>query len=251
MSLDQSQFTQALMDPSLPLPDGLSDGQSRPAGRRFNVYRNNVAVSLTEAMHAAFPVIARLLGQENMDGLSGLYLRAHPPSSPLMMFYGDQFPAFLAGMEQLNHLGYLADVARLELALRRAYHAADATPIKADALARILPEDLMQTKLTLAPSVQVIASPWPIFDIWRFNTTEGAAKPKTLAQDVLITRPEFDPTPHPLPAGGACWISTLMQGATIGEAHEAALNTTAEFDLGTPLALLLQDGAIINLDSNG
>ncbi len=251
MSLSQSQFTRAMMDASLPVPDGISDAQKRAAGRRFNVYRNNVAVSLTEAMHAAFPVIAKLLGKENMDGLSSLYLRAHPPSSPLMMFYGEHFPAFLAGMEQLNHLGYLADVARLELALRRAYHAADAAPIAADALAKLSPDALMQTQVTLAPSVQVISSPWPIWDIWHFNTVENAPKPKAVAQDVLITRPEFDPIPHTLPAGGASWISSLMQGERFGDAHDATLNTTPEFDLGATLTLLLQDGAIINLDNKG
>ncbi|PCJ05917.1 MAG: DUF2063 domain-containing protein [Rhodobacteraceae bacterium] len=251
MSLSQSQFTRVLMDASLPVPDGLSDAQHRPAGARFNVYRNNVTVSLTEAMHAAFPVIAKLLGKENMDGLSGLYLRAHPPSSPLMMFYGDHFPAFLAGMEQLNHLGYLADVARLELALRRAYHAADAPPTDADTLAHLSPERLMQTQLTLAPAVQVIASTWPIFDIWRFNTTDSAPKPEAVAQDVLITRPEFDPIPHKLPIGGAAWISALMQGETIGEAHEATLNISPDFDLGATFTLLLQGGAILNLDNKG
>lgn len=251
MSLTQSQFTRAMMDASLPVPDGISDAQKRAAGRRFNVYRNNVAVSLTEAMHAAFPVISKLLGKENMDGLSGLYLRAHPPSSPLMMFYGEHFPAFLTGMEQLNHLGYLADVARLELALRRAYHAADAAPIAADALAKLSPDALMQTQVTLAPSVQVISSPWPICDIWHFNTTENAPKPKAVAQDVLITRPEFDPIPHTLPTGGASWISALMQGARFGDAHDAALKTTPEFDLGATLTLLLRGGAIINLDNKG
>jgi len=251
MSVNQTHFVQAMMDPSLPVPDGLSDAQSRPAGRRFNVYRNNVATSLTEAMHSAFPVITKLLGKENMDGLSGLYLRAHPPTSPLMMFYGAQFPAFLAGLEQLAHLGYLADVARLELALRTAYHAADATAITADALAAIPPEDLMQARVMLAPSVQVIQSPWPLYDIWRYNTAQAAPKPEPVAQDVLITRPEFDPIPHSLPVGGATWITGLMQGATFAEAHDNTLTTTPEFDLGTMLALLLQGGALINLDSKG
>jgi len=234
------------MDASLPVPGGLSDARNRPAGRRFDVYRNNIAVSLTEAMHAAFPVIAKLLGKQNMDGLSGLYLRAHPPSSPLMMFYGEHFPAFIAGLEQLSHLGYLADVARLELALRRTYHAADVPPITAEALAQIPPDALMQTQLTLAPAVQIIASLWPIFDIWHFNTTDGASKPQAVAQDILITRPEFDPIPNVLPTGGAVWITALEQGATIGEAHEITLTNTPEFDLGTTLALLLQGNAIID-----
>lgn len=251
MSHSQTQFTHAIMDASQPVPLGLRDAQNRPAGRRFDVYRNNVATSLTDAMHTAFPVIAKLLGKQNMDGLSGIYLRAHPPSSPLMMFYGDHFPEFLANMEQLSHLGYLADVARLELALRRAYHAADATPVDPNALSQIAPDALMQTKITLAPAVQVIASPWPLYDIWHYNSVANAAKPAAVAQDVLIIRPEFDPIATPLPVGGASWITALMQGATLGGAHDTTIATTPKFDLGATLALLLQGGAITNLTTKG
>ncbi|NVK12548.1 MAG: putative DNA-binding domain-containing protein [Rhodobacteraceae bacterium] len=251
MSVSQTEFTRAMMDAGQPVPDGLIDHQEQPAGRRFSVYRNNVAVSLTEAMHSAFPVIAKLLGKQNMDGLAGIYLRQHPPSSPLMMFYGEHFPAFLEGMEQLRHLGYLGDVARLELGLRRAYHAADAAPIAPDALGTLTPDQLMDTRLSLAPAVQVVCSPWPIHAIWRYNTKDGAPKPEARAEDVLVTRPEFDPTPQVLPPGGATWIRALMKGATIGEALEQAAAADETFDLGATLALLLQGGAITGLDSKG
>lgn len=251
MTVTQAEFTRAMMDAGEPIPLGLTDHQENPAGRRFNVYRNNVAVSLTEAMHSAFPVISKLLGQENMDGLAGLFLRQHPPSSPLMMFYGEEFPAFLEGLEQLKHLGYLADVARLELALRHAYHAADAEPIEADLLAALSADDLMQSRLSLAPALQVLKSPWPIHALWLFNTEENAPKPAALAQDVLITRPEFDPIPQVLPPSGAVWISALMGGATIGEALEQANADTENFDLGATLTLLLQGGAITGLENKG
>ncbi|WP_435659839.1 HvfC/BufC N-terminal domain-containing protein [Leisingera caerulea] len=251
MSVTQADFTRAMMDAGQPVPDGLTDHLGAPAGRRFSVYRNNVAVSLTEAMHSAFPVIAKLLGKQNMDGLAGLYLRQHPPSSPLMMFYGGHFPAFLEGMEQLKHLGYLGDVARLELALRRAYHAADAAPIAPEALGALAPDTLLNTRLELAPAVQVLRSPWPIHAIWRYNTEDGAPKPEPQAQDVLITRPEFDPIPQILPPAGAVWISALMAGATIGEATEHAAAEDEAFDLGATLALLLQGGAVTGLDSKG
>ena len=246
MSVSQTTFHGALLDASQPIPDGLLDAKAQPAGRRFSVYRNNVAVSLTEAMHQAFPVISKLLGPQNMDGLAGIFLRQHPPSSPLMMFYGEEFPAFLEGMTQLSHLGYLPDVARLELALRRSYHAADAQPIEADALA-IPPEDLMRARLTLAPAALVLRSGWPVHAIWQFNTQDDAPKPQAGAQDVLITRPEYDPTPHLLPTGGAAWIQCIQGGQTIGEAYEATTTETSEFDLGTTLALLLQGGAITSL----
>ncbi len=246
MSVSQTAFHAALLDAAQPVPDGLLDAGAQPAGRRFSVYRNNVAVSLTEAMHQAFPVITKLLGQQNMDGLAGIFLRQHPPSSPLMMFYGDEFPDFLSGMEQLSHLGYLPDVARLELALRRAYHAADSRSIGPEALA-IPPEDLMQTKLSLAPAVRVVSSDWPIFSIWQFNSQSDAPKPEPGAQDVLVTRPEFDPAPNLLPAGGAAWIALIQKGQTIGQAFEATVAETPKFDLGTTLALLLQGGALTSV----
>ena len=251
MSVTQAEFTRALMDAGQAVPDGLTDHLAQPAGRRFSVYRNNVAVSLTEAMHSAFPVITKLLGKQNMDGLAGIYLRLHPPSSPLMMFYGAHFPEFLEGMEQLKHLGYLGDTARLELALRRAYHAADAIPIAPEALGTLTPDTLMNTRLTLAPAVQVLRSSWPVHGLWRYNTEDSAPKPEPQAQDVLITRPEFDPIPQVLPPGGAVWIRALMGGAAVGEALEQATAEDETFDLGATLALLLQGGAITGLDSKG
>lgn len=247
MSVSQSEFRAALLDPATPVPEGLLDDQARPAGRRFSVYRNNVAVSLTEAMHQAFPVITKLLGPQNMDGLAGIYLRQHPPTSPLMMFYGESFPEFLAGTEQLAHLGYLPDVARLELALRRSYHAADSQPIAPDALAALSPEDLMRARLGFAPAMRLIRSDWPIHAIWRFNTEDGAPKPQPGAQDVLITRPEFDPSPHLLPPGGFDWITAMQAGRTIGQAFAATTARTPAFDLAATLALLLQGSAITSV----
>ena len=251
MTLSQNLFVSALLDASAAIPDGLSDAQSRPAGRRFNVYRNNVVVSLTEALHTAFPATAALLGKANMDGLSGQFLRQNPPSSPLLMFYGDGFPEFLAAIPQLEKMGYLPDLARMELALRHAYHAADASPIDAQTLADLAPEDLMNTRLTLAPAVQVLTSQWPLHDIWCLGNDPNAPKPRAIAQDILITRPEFDPIASVLPTGGATWIAAIQSGQSIGGAHEQTTTHTPDFDLGATLALLIQGNAITTLTTKG
>ena len=70
MSVSQAKFTQALLNPEAAIPAGLIDPQGRPAGKRFNVYRNNVIVSLMDAMETAFPVIQKLIGAENFRNLS-------------------------------------------------------------------------------------------------------------------------------------------------------------------------------------
>ncbi|MEQ9693407.1 DNA-binding domain-containing protein [Shimia sp. SDUM112013] len=244
MTVTQSVFRKALLDAAQPAPDGLTDATGHAAGKRFDVYRNNVAVSLGEALETAFPVIAKLLGDENFKGIAAIFLRQHPPENPMMMHYGARFPAFLRDFAPLSHLAYLGDVAEVEQALRRSYHAADSTPLAPEALGSFAEDQLEHVKLTLAPSTEVLRSSWPIYDIWAFNMIEGAPKPRPEAQDILITREDFDPAPHLLPAGGAAFLLALKAGLPLGQAAAQATEKTGDFDLGPCLALLLSTQAL-------
>lgn len=240
----QSDFRTALLDASHPVPAGLVDGQGLAAGRRYNVYRNNVAVSLQEALKSAFPAIASLLGPDNFAMAAGLYLRQQPPASPLMMHYGAGFPDFLAGLEPLKPIGYLSDVARLEVAMRQSYHAADATPVDPVRLQDLDETSLMSAQLRLAPSARLLRSAWPVLSLYNYVMVPGSAQPQAVAQDVLVARMEYDPTPHLLTAGGAEFIMALQQNQTFGAAMHAA---GTEFDLGPTLSVLLQSGALTDI----
>tara|TARA_R110002049_G_scaffold23781_6_gene84768 strand:- start:151938 stop:152696 length:759 start_codon:yes stop_codon:yes gene_type:complete len=241
----QADFRAALLDAGRPVPDGLIGPMGTPATARYAVYRNNVTQSLIEALTTAFPLVRKLIGDQNFANLAPLYVRDHPPKSPMMMHYGVEFPAFLAGFTPLSHIGYLADAARLDLAMRAAYHAADAPPLDLSQLQSLPHAKLLASRVILAPSVRTIRSNWPLYDIWRFNHQPDAPKPLAVAQDVLITRPEFDPQPHPLPPGAADWLDHLAAGHSIDTAHDATLAKMPDFDLGTCLTLALTTHAIV------
>lgn len=246
MSVPQTVFHDALLDSNRAVPDGLSDGQGRPAGRRFSVYRNNVASSLTDALEVSFPAIAKLVGEENFKKVAGVFLRQHPPQTPVLMMYGKEFPAFFEGFEPLKHIGYLPDVARLEQAIRESYHAADAAQADASILETLSPEALSSARFSLSPATQVIRSKWPIHAIWAFNMENGP-KPEPGAQCVLITRSEFDPDPNPITSGTAEFIEALNGGATLSFANDRALSAEPDFDLSQALALLLGHRAITDI----
>lgn len=242
MITTQSDFRAALLDPASAPPEGLQTPDGVQATKRFDVYRNNVAVSLTEALETAFPVVRKLVGEDFFRAMAGVYLRANPPTSPVMMFYGAEMPDFLASFGPAQSVPYLPDVARLELALRHSYHAADATPVAADALGQLAPDTLPHVTFTFAPSVFLIPSRYPLHSIWWANTHGGdTAK---IPQPSLITRPEFDPQVDVLTPEQAAVTTALMAGEPIGQALR---HGGAGFDLGPLLGLLLARNALISL----
>lgn len=238
--MSQSVFAAALLDPEAAVPVGLVDPEGRPAPKRFSVYRNNVASSLTRALETAFPTVRKLVGDKFFAAMALVFLRAHPPSSRMLMLYGAEFPGFLQTFPPVAQLGYLPDVARLDQAMRESYHAADAAALDGTALQRLIGEDLAGLRLTLAPSVRLVRSSWPIVSIWAANA-EGGRTPRPVAEDALVLRPEFDPKPRCLPAGGGGFISGILAGAPLGAAIDQA---GPEFDLPAVLGLLIAGQAI-------
>jgi hypothetical protein len=243
MTPSQAELRAALLDAARPVPDGLLDGHDAPAGKRFSVYRNNVVASLTEALRVAFPLLRKLLGDATFDRLAAVFLRSHLPETPLLMYYGAAMPDFLRGFEPLQHIGYLPDCAALDLALRQSYHAADAAPVDPARLSD--PDTLATMTFALAPSSRLLRSPWPLHDIWRYNVEANAPEPRAEAQDVLITRPDFDPEPHLLPPGAALWLELLDRGIRFGEATDEIIESVPQFDLEQALTLVLRTLALI------
>ena len=58
----QNNFTKSLQNPNLNIPDAVGKTNGKESVKRFNVYRNNITVSLIEALKAGFPVTHELVG---------------------------------------------------------------------------------------------------------------------------------------------------------------------------------------------
>jgi hypothetical protein len=247
----EGEFARALRDPDLPLPGGVIAHTSLCPQKRFAVYRNNVMVGLIGALEARFPATKRIVGAEFFTASARIFASAHPPRSPLMMTYGDAFPDFLATFEPAAELPYLADVARLEAARTRAYHAADARPLEPAALAGVEAAALAGLRFVLHPSVEIVASAFPVVAIWAMNAgeTEFSELTDWRGEDALIARPMLDVEVRRMPAGARTFLQALGAGQPLGAAAEAALTSSPDFDLAINLAALLGGGlaiAVIN-----
>ena len=119
------------------MPTVVTGPNEKMAVKRYNVYRNNVTVSLINALAAIFPATQRITGVEFFRAMARFHIRATPPTSPLLFEYGRDFPGFIERYEYAQSMPWLADTARLERAWLDAYHAADAETLTSEALAAI------------------------------------------------------------------------------------------------------------------
>lgn len=239
----QQDFVNALFDPAA-MPAGLTTARGAPDPARFAIYRNNVFVALIKPLEARFPVVRRLVGDEFFRAMARDFVLESKPASPLIMNYGDEVPQFIRRYEPAATLPYLADVAALEAAWTRAYHAADAMPLEPGALAEMPVEELLATPLMAHPAATLISSPFPIGSIWAAHQADDVLpiavwKPET----VLIARPAFDVSVHVLPSSDATFAEALLAGTAPGDAAATAMNDNRDFNFGAALAGLVSLGA--------
>jgi hypothetical protein len=242
LAAHQKIFAAALLDREAPVPEGLASWTGQRPRRRFGVYRNNVSSALGEALAIRHPVVERLVGEAFFRAMAREFALRNPPSSPVLIDYGEGFPDFIASFGPAASLAYLADVARLESAHWRAYHAADADPAPARAFAEIPPDRLAGARFELLTSTHLVSSPFPIVAIWRANTHDAEVRPLDLSlpEDALVARPEFDVEIRRLPPGACAFLSALKAGATLGDAALAACAAHPGFDLAANLAGLME-----------
>ncbi|MGE3145007.1 MAG: putative DNA-binding domain-containing protein [Pseudorhodoplanes sp.] len=242
----QTALAAALLDPERAVPAAVTAHTARVPARRFAVYRNNVTASLVKALRARFPVIEKLVGEEFFAAMATVFVRAQPPRSPILSLYGDEFPDFIERFPPMAELAYAGDVARLEAARTRAYHAADAVPLDAQALATIDAAAVPDLSFALHPSLQLVRSRHAIVSIWAMNSGERPlqAIETDAAEDALVARPALTVSVRSLPPGGAAFLAALAGRATLARAAQAALADSADFDLTANLAGLFGTGLV-------
>jgi hypothetical protein len=238
-------FAAALLAPNRATPSNVGVRPGKIATRRYDVYRNNVTVSLIDALAAIYPAVQRLVGVDFFRAMARFHVRATPPSSPLLFEYGHAFPAFIENYEHARPMPWLADVARIERAWLDAYHAADAEPLSAAALATIPGDRLGDLIFALHPATRMVRSQFAAVTIFAANrgSEPGGEINAAIAEDALITRPDGDVIVRHLPPGGASFLDALRSGQSLAAAAAVALDAAPSFDIAANIAGLIEAGA--------
>lgn len=238
----QDDFAHALFA----VTDEASGVRSITSQPGFAIYRNTVMKACIDALQANYPSVTRLVGEEWFRAAASLYVAKHAPQDPRMLYYGEQLPSFLAGLEPAASIVYLSDVARLDRMWSEAHASADEAALEPVMLAGYSAEHLGETVLyPHATARWAWFDDHPAYTIWKKNRepTGESSQIEWQGEGALLVRPHGKVLSHALDAAACAFLEVCKAGQPLGLAATAALSVQKNTDLGALLAMLLNAGA--------
>jgi len=209
--------------------------------------------SAIHVLAARFPVIRRMVGEQSFRVTAQRFVLSEPPRLPIPPSYGESFPRFLRREGGPSSMEYVADIAELEVARCKAQHAPDARPIDAKRSLAWQAEHADHVRVILHPSVQLVASRFPIVTIWENNRSANGkcAIERWRPEAALVTRAFREVEVRRLPAGGDIFVRALAQGQTVAMAARTALGAAPGFNSAASLLILGEANAVIGIRAHG
>jgi hypothetical protein len=221
----------------------------------FAVYRNTVMKTCIDALAANYACVRRLVGDEWFEAAAGVYARAHPAHTPVLMHYGADFAHFLADFEPAAELPYLPGVAKLDRFWTEAHVAADEPVLDSSTLASADPHALGALRLRPHPSSRWMwCDSMPLATIWsrnRFDETVDLGDVVWQGEGILFTRPRASVEVMRLDGAGCAFLDACSAGQRVEFAVARALEADRNIDLADLMARLLVAGAFACINERG
>lgn len=227
--------------------------------RGLGAYQGNANATAERVLAAAYSTVQALLGDDALALLARRLWQRHPPTQGDLTAWGQDLPACLASLPEVQDWPYLPDCARLDWARHTAEHASDAL-FEPDSLTLLGTQDPAHLRIELRPGLSVIRSDWPVVTLWQAHQaapTEGPTQTDALdkvrqalsarqAETAVVWRPQWRAEVLALPEAMAGWMSALAPSTTRPAPCLSTLldMAHADFNLAQWLALALQHGWI-------
>jgi Putative DNA-binding domain len=220
----------------------------RDPARRLAIHGRHYRASLVAAVQSKFRATAWLLGTPVLFEAAQEFVQQHPPGSPCIAEYGEQFPHFLSQHAGAARVPYLYSFAQLEWHLGQVAIAIDRPAATRDALSALEINTLMDTCLALQGGLRYLHSPWPVDELMKLYLSDTAPSEYCLvSEDIWLevqgARGDFHFSR--LDAAKFVFRKAILQGKSIGNAVEQALEVDARFDIGRAFTTLIDSGRVI------
>jgi hypothetical protein len=216
--------------------------------RRLAIHQRHYRSSLLAAIRTKFPATAWLLGTPVLDEAARQFIRQHPPTVLCIAEYGEELPGFLSRCPGAARMPYLHSFAELEWHLGQVAISVDHPALTFEAFSGFEINTLVEMGLTLQSGLRYLHASWPVDDLMKLYLTDTAPTeyrltPEEVWLEVRGSRGEFQI--KRLDTAEFVFRKAILEGQSLGDAAEGALDMNAEFDVSRAFATLISNGQVI------
>jgi hypothetical protein len=188
-----------------------------PARDRLKVYRDAYRWRLLEVMQDHFAQTHLYLGDEFFHSEAMAFIEAHPSQHHSLRDYGQAWPEWLS--DRYPDDTDMADLARLEWALRRAFDAPDGPALSLADLGLIPAEAWATLGFKLAPGATLLHLHHAIAPLWQSLQAQEAPEPvPAVPCTLLVWRQGWQPHFRSIQGAEAMALQALMAGQSFTQA---------------------------------
>ncbi|MEO8006227.1 MAG: DNA-binding domain-containing protein [Betaproteobacteria bacterium] len=188
--------------------------------QRLAIYRDAYRLRLAEVLGTDYGNLHSYLGDDAFNELAREYLAAHPSSFRNVRWFGGKLADFLAEIPRYAAHPELAELARFEWALGRAFDAPDEASVSFEQVASVPPEAWAGLRFRPHPALRTMELRTNAVAIWKLlNNEEDPCAAETLAAPVTwaVWRKEHSPFFRSLEDDEAWALAATVAGSSFGE----------------------------------
>jgi len=223
------------------------DQGSLPPLARLKIYHDAYRWRLLEVMQDHFAQTHRYLGDGFFQSEALAFIEAHPSKHHSLRDYGHAWPEWLAA--RFPDDTDMADLARLEWALRQAFDAANRCALTLADLGHVPADAWATVGFELAPGTTVLHLSHDVAPLWQSLAREEAPEPvRSRPTGVLVWRQGWQPHFRTLQESEALAVEALLAGRSFSEAcaHLVA-SPNGETQVGQWLQTWVEEGLLARL----
>ena len=241
----QQQFSQSLLYQSSDISFQVKEKQGFDVDQLLQIHRNNFVISVTESLKVTFKYTQELVGEEFFEASARQFLLQQPPEVNNICVYGKNFPCYLASLQQLLEMPYIAEMAKFEYL----YEECQNLPLQQEnidlsALQQVEPYDFPLLQFTIASDCCTFNSKQNILNLLNMIKSHDV-KETDLNQPcylILKKQPNFNIEITEINEFQWQLIQQLQQQKTLGALHPSSLQN----QLSDLLTLNLISGFTVN-----
>lgn len=151
----------------------------------LDIYRNNTRGTRIKALEQIYPACHNILGNDTFHTIARGFVAADVEGMPDLNHYGERFGHYLGELIDAGRLPeeyvYLGDLAGLEYLFHAAYYA-DTDPVFDFELFEHSVNSSEPVYLKPSASLGLLATPYPVYDIWQLNRPAPQGRPVSAQQ---------------------------------------------------------------------